>query len=207
MKTLFLVAIPLAALCGCQRTPATTPPRSTGADDATITPAAQPVYVDLPLGWQPRTPSVSTVRQMADCPEIKAHFTLAIQPQAEFNNDLMAWAEMTKKATAKQTKLANRTETELKATHIGDHSVVEYEIRGDAGSYRGFSRVIMLPIGEWFCKVTCWTGPEYWNAAQRAANWLSGCVRWTGPEYWNAAQPRFDEVILRLRIASPKPNQ
>ena len=147
--------------------------------------ATSPVYVDLPAGWQPRKPTVATVGQIADFPELKAHFTLAIQPQTEFNNNLMEWAEATKKATAEQTKLTNRTETSLKQGHIGVHSVVEYQIEGSVGTSRGISRVIMLPVGEWFCKVMCWTTPD---------NWL-------------AAQPKFDELICRLRIASSSPSQ
>jgi hypothetical protein len=169
------------ALCGCDRATPPVPTQSNGLNARSTTHAAESsVIVELPHAWQPRKPTVATVQQMADDAELQAHFTLAVQRRVEFNDDLMAWAKITKKATAEQTKLTNRTESTLKQSLIGGHSVIEYEIAGDAGRYRGVSRVFMLRIGEWFCKLTCWTTPENWKAAQPKFEELLGRLRSTG---------------------------
>ena len=124
---MFLLALLFSvALCGCGDAPATSQTASTLPVVTPPTPAVtSPIYVELPSGWRARKPTVATVRQTADYPELKAHFTLAIQPRAEFKNQFMAWAEASKKATAEQTKLTNRTETALKQGRIGDHSVIK----------------------------------------------------------------------------------
>lgn len=182
MKTHLCMLLFAATLSGCGRSGPPAPNASKEVRTPTeSTLAESPVYVELPQGWRTRQPKVATVRQIADYPQLAAHFTLAIQPQADFGDDLMAWAEATKQATAEQSTLTDRRETALRQSRIGAHTVVEYEIEADSDGSPGRARVIMLPLGEWFCKVTCWTTP---------AN-------------WDAAQPRFEDVVTHLRNAAP----
>lgn len=169
-------------LCDGQRaTPSEPKQLGTARTPPAATAPTSPVIVELPHGWTPRKPTVSTVRQMADHAKLQAHFTLALQPRSQFKDDLMAWAKATKKATAQQTKLRDRTESALRESRIHGHSVIEYQISGRTGKYRGILRVFMLPIGDWFCKLTCWTTSDHWDAAQ----------------------PEFEELIGRLRSTDP----
>jgi hypothetical protein len=140
----------------------------------------QPVFVDLPPGWIPRTSRSPSVRQVAGYPELKAHFTLAFQPRSQFKNDLLLFARETKRATAEQTKLANRTETELSNHKIGSVSVMSYEINGQSGGYVARSRIVLFEAGNWFCKLYFWVPPENWDAAQA----------------------KFDELVGRIRVRS-----
>ena len=177
MKSVVVLLLFIGASCGCDSARPPSPPAAAAQTAFETSADNSPVFVQLPPGWRSRRPTVATVRQIADYPDLDAHFTLAIQARAEFNDDLKTWAGVTQKATGEQTKLTNRTETVLVETSVGKKPAVEYQITGDAAGVRGKSRVIMLRVGEWFCKVTCWTTPENWDAAQ----------------------PKFDEIIGQLR--------
>ena len=179
-KRFLTATVLLLGFCGCQ--PAAPPgpkqPSTVKAPPAANAPTS-PVIVELPQGWTPRKPTVATVRQMADYAALQAHFTLALQSRAQFNNDLMRWAEATKMATKQQTKLKGRTESVLHKRIIQGQTVIEFEIAGNAGGSSGIARVFMLSVGDWFCKLTCWTTPDHWNAAQPKFEELLGQLRTT----------------------------
>jgi len=146
------------------------------------------MYVELPKGWEERGGRGRGFgggggggRPSADIPSLDAHFRLDFQPQTEFDGDLLAWAKARKQATAEQSTLANRQETELATTQVAGHDVVEYEITGEVAGVPGRTRVFFLSVGTWFCKLTCWTTP---------ANWAT-------------AQPKFEELVGRIRLGPP----
>jgi hypothetical protein len=141
---------------------------------------APPVSVDpLPNDWQALTPTLKMILQFAECPEAGAYFQLEADAKEDLSDtvDLMAWAKLIKEAVSKTTALKNRRETELKESRIGNQKVVEYEITGELKGVKLHYRIIMLLVGDWYCKLTCWSTPSHWKAAQ----------------------PKFEELVGKLK--------
>lgn len=137
------------------------------------------IQVELPEGWQPRTPPMKNVLQFAFYPDLDAYFELLADQRSDLphNVDLQAWAKLVKEASAKTSNLVNREETQLKAGRVAGQPTVEYEVTGELSGEKLHYRVIMLVLRDQFCKLACWTTPDHWTAAQL----------------------KFEEVVSRLR--------
>jgi hypothetical protein len=127
---------------------------------------ANSVVVDLPEGWVPRAPHSPSVLQAAEHPELNAHLTLTYRPRSQFGNDLMAFAIETRKFTSKQSRIPNRTETELKKMQIAVRHTIVYDILGELGDQPAHGRVVVFEAGDWFCKLFVWTISPNWDAVQ-----------------------------------------
>jgi len=89
----------------------------------------------------------------------------------------MAYGRLAKEADAKESKLVNRRETELRERNIAGRATVEYEITGEFEGFRVHDRIIILSFGDYFCQLVCWTTPSRWQEAQE----------------------KFDELVSRLK--------
>ncbi len=135
--------------------------------------------VELPSGWEAKTPPKSVqVAQFAVNSELNAYFELLPEAKADFSDslDLDAYAKLVKEASTKRSKLANRKETELTSGKIGDCKTVEYEVTGEMNGVKLHYRIIMVEFGDWFIKLTCWTTPSHWKAAQPKFEELVGHI-------------------------------
>ena len=122
---------------------------------------------------------MKTAVQFAVNEDAAAYFELVVEPRADFakSDDLMAYARLAKEAKAKQSKLVNRRETELRERNIAGRATVEYEITGEFEGLKLHYRIIILSFGDYFCQLVCWTSPSRWQEAQE----------------------KFDELVSRLK--------
>jgi uncharacterized protein (TIGR03067 family) len=138
------------------------------------------IRVDLPPGWQSRVPSLRSIVQYAVDLTDAAGFELIVERKSDFAKDvdLMAWAKLVKANTANHSKLANRKDTEPRSRKVSGRETVEFEITGETKLVKLHYRIIMLQLGDSFCRLVCWTNPSHWEADQ----------------------PKFDELVQRLKI-------
>jgi len=153
-------------------------PRQTPGNDGPRNPP--PVRVELPPGWQPRTPSSKNAVQKAAYPDLDAYFLFLIEPRSDFADGLglMGWSKLVQRNTSEVSKLANRKETELRERRISGRAVVEYEVTGEYEGLKLHYRYIMLEAGDYYCQLVCWTVPSHWEEAQRQFEGLVGRVEW-----------------------------
>ena len=157
--------------------PGFTPRQSPGNDGPRNPP---PVRVELPPGWQPRTPYSKNILQQAAYPDLDAYFQFLIEPRSDFADGLglMGWSKLVQRNTSEVSKLANRKETELRERRISGRAVVEYEVTGEYDGVKVHFRHIMLEAGDYYCHLVCWTVPSHWEEAQRQFEGLVGRVKW-----------------------------
>ncbi len=138
-------------------------PRQSPANDGRHNPP--PVRVELPPGWQSRTPYTKNIVQQAAYPDLDAYFQFGIELRSDFADGLglMGWSKLLKRNTSKLSKLANRQETELREGRISGRAVVEYEVTGEYNGVKLHYRHIMLEAGDYYCKLVCWTVPSLWE--------------------------------------------
>lgn len=130
--------------------------------------AAPPVHVDLPVGWEPKAGDLQGALQAACNPRLPGWFELVAVPKSDYTDDvdLQAWARDMKENIRGLRRLKNHEETDLQERTIGGRHVMEYEISGELKSVRYRQRVVMLQVGDYFCRVSCWTVRSRWEAAQ-----------------------------------------
>jgi hypothetical protein len=157
--------------------PAFTPGQSPGNDGHRDPP---PVRVELPPGWQPRTPNQKIIAQQAAYPDLNAYLQLLIEPRSDFADGLglMGWSKLVQSSAREVSKLANRKETKLREGRISGRAVVEYEVTGESEGMKLHFRHSMLEAGDYYCHLICWTVPSHWEEAQGQFEGLVGRVKW-----------------------------
>ena len=117
------------------------------------------VHISLPSGWQPKPPPIKNAVQFAVYLDRLIYFELVLEPKMDFSEslDLMGWAKLVKENSARESKLENRKDTELRRRTVGGRAVVEYEVIGELRGMKFRYRNIMLQSGDQFCKLVCWT--------------------------------------------------
>ncbi len=129
--------------------------------------SAAPAAVDpLPSGWEAGkfdTGAIHTGR----CEATQSNFELNSESRTAYGNISLAdWAKLSKEREAKESGLSNRKETDLKSAKIGDRDVLEYEITGNLGDLQYHYRVYLVQVRDVFCRLSVWSSPSHWDAAQ-----------------------------------------
>ena len=90
------------------------------------------------------------------------------EPASDFADDLdlMSYGKLVQRNAAAKSKLANRSQTELKPNKIAGRDVVEYEVTGESSGIKLHYRFFLVRVGGTFCNLSCWTTPSHWADAQ-----------------------------------------
>ena len=130
--------------------------------------AVAALSLPLPDGWVAKASRTPGVLKSAALPDPPCRFEFIAEPKTDFDDDvdLAAWAGRVKANAAKNTTVADRQETDLKAGTIGGRPTVEYEVTGTANGVKLRYRIVMLAVGGCYCKLPCWTTADHWDAAQ-----------------------------------------
>jgi len=131
--------------------------------------AQAPARVTLPDGWVEVGSRAKWLVQYATNSELQAGFDLFGSSKEDYGSSmsLMNWAKYLKDSSKTNSKMKNRTETDLKEGKISDISTIEYEITGEVSDVKEHYRIFFFEKDGWFYELRCWTVPSRWEDAQQ----------------------------------------